>query len=85
MHLTINNIHLLVKILPDHENYILKRYNYQYKEKVSFVIYANIGCYLDVAYNALCSFDNSLSKIKLYPAKDCIKWFIYGSYSRKGR
>ena len=29
-----------------------------------------------VAYNVLCSFDNSLSKIKLYRDKDCIEWFI---------
>ena len=29
-----------------------------------------------VAYNVLCSFDNSFSKIKLYRDKDCIEWFI---------
>ena len=29
-----------------------------------------------VAYNVLCSFDNSISKIKLYRDKDCIEWFI---------
>ena len=82
-------------ILPDHENNILKFKNYQYKEKVPFVVYADIECLLEpvvdshmntsihqkhvptsVAYNVLCSFDNSLSKIKLYRDKDCIEWFI---------
>ena len=93
--LTCQNMNKCRVILPDHENNILKFKNYQYKEKVPFVVYADIECLLEpvvdshmntsihqkhvptsVAYNVLCSFDNSLSKIKLYREKDCFEWFI---------
>ena len=45
--LTCQNINKCRMILPDHENKILKFKNYQYKEKVPFVVYADIECLLE--------------------------------------
>lgn len=83
--------------LPSEKQRILEFKNFKNKEKVPFVIYADIESILkkyddpkrtktlqryeihqpfSIAYYLKCSFDDSLSKFRMYTGEDCQKWFV---------
>ncbi|XP_053592969.1 uncharacterized protein LOC128667335 [Microplitis demolitor] len=84
---TLNKVHMT---FPTEENKILKFKNYQYKDIVPFVVYADLECTLEpqkndnsdkhiphsIAFYRFCSYNNNLSKFELNRSQTCIEWFV---------
>ncbi|XP_011869853.1 PREDICTED: uncharacterized protein LOC105563134, partial [Vollenhovia emeryi] len=78
-------------ILPSEEDKWLSFNNHSRKERVPFVVYADLECILkkmdtdpkayqhhevfSIAYYLHCSYDDSLSTYQFHRDKDCIAWF----------
>ncbi|XP_053592981.1 uncharacterized protein LOC128667344 [Microplitis demolitor] len=83
----LNKFHMT---FPTEENKILKFKNYQYKDIVPFVVYADLECTLEpqkndnsdkhiphsIAFYRFCSYNNNLSKFELNRSQTCIEWFV---------
>lgn len=83
-------------ILPEEPNNILKFTSYSKKERVPFVVYADIECLLEkvtndtkvyqkhipfaIAFRIQCTYNNELSDLKSHLGEDCIKWFLNEMY-----
>ncbi|KAL6419435.1 hypothetical protein ACFW04_000790 [Cataglyphis niger] len=49
--------------------------NYNRKEWLSFIVYADLKCVFSVGYYMQCSYDDTLSAYRSYRGADCIAWF----------
>ncbi|XP_044588766.1 uncharacterized protein LOC123267945 [Cotesia glomerata] len=77
-------------ILPDAEHKILKFKNFQNKDTVPFVVYADLECILaplgddgtqehiphSEAFYQHCSYDDNLSKFEINRSPTCVEWFV---------
>ncbi|XP_053597646.1 uncharacterized protein LOC106693382 [Microplitis demolitor] len=83
----LNKVHMM---FPTEENKILKFKNYQYKDFVPFVVYADLECTLEpqkndnsdkhiphsIAFYRFCSYNNNLSKFELNRSQTCIELLV---------
>ncbi|XP_039315238.1 uncharacterized protein LOC113002869 [Solenopsis invicta] len=78
-------------ILPSEDDKWLSFKNYCRKERMPFIVYANLECILEktedeknyqhhrvfsIAYYVHCAYDNSLSMYRFHSDKNCIAWFV---------
>ncbi|XP_044588748.1 uncharacterized protein LOC123267925 [Cotesia glomerata] len=77
---------------PNEKNRILKFKDFNSKDTVPFVVYADLECILEppgddekivhkhvphsIAYYVHCSYNNTLSRFELNRSPDCINWFV---------
>ncbi|XP_039312526.1 uncharacterized protein LOC120359374 [Solenopsis invicta] len=78
-------------ILPSEDDKWLSFKNYCRKERMPFIVYADLECILEktedeknyqhhrvfsIAYYVHCAYDNSLSMYRFHRDKNCIAWFV---------